>query len=241
MTMVNPNENLIRITPPIPWSEIQTGPALAALEMEFNRLAISGLEVGDVATGIRLARGGRTDGWLESELQKVIDHYDTHAFDGHIEIRHARPQGTLAERVVVRGRKVVRVEAVLGWPSEPDTDPAEESLMDILASVGDGGAYVNLCAGDFDRPEMRPADETDLPDLLLAWKNAAVREALAAQLVTPGSGEYPGSPGTVWHDADGEAWMLCDDGRMRLRDRGPGVDPGEIARIYGPMTPAGDI
>lgn len=183
MTMVNPNENLIRITPPIPWSEIQTGPALAALEMEFNRLAISGLEVGDVATGIRLARGGRTDGWLESELQKVIDHYDTHAFDGHIEIRHARPQGTLAERVVVRGRKVVRVEAVLGWPSEPDTDPAEESLMDILASVGDGGAYVNVCAGDFDRPEMRSADETDLPDLLLAWKDAAVKAAMAAREV----------------------------------------------------------
>jgi len=172
MTMVNPNKNLIRITPPIEWSEIQDGPKLSALEMVLD---------GSDAVGIRVSPGGRTDGWLETELQKVIDHYGAHNFNGCIEIRHARPQGTLAERVLVRGRNVVRVEAVLGWPSEPDTDPAEETLMDILASVGDGGAYVNQCAGDFDRPEMRPADETDLPDLLLAWRDAAVKAALASR------------------------------------------------------------
>lgn len=173
MTMVNPNENLIRIMPPIPWVKLQDGPPLAALEMMLDDTTAT------TAVGIRLARGGRTDGWLEAELQKAVDHYEGHHFDGHVEIRHARSQGTLAERVLVRGRKVVRVEAVLGWPSEPDTDPAEDALMGILASVGDGGAYVNVCAGDFDRPEMRPADETDLPDLLLAWKNAAVKAALA--------------------------------------------------------------
>jgi len=97
-----------------------------------------------------------------------------------------------------------------------------------------------------DNPERNPhvgfvpAEGTSLVDALEAWRDAAVQAALAGQLVTPGGGEYPGASGAVWHDADGEAWMLCDDGRMRLRDRGPGVDPGEIARIYGPMTPAGD-
>jgi len=174
MATINPDENLIRFTPPIPWSEIQNGPALLALEMVFRAIPD-----GREAVGIRLAAGGRIDSYLDRELQKVVDHYSGHTFAGHIEIRYERPQGAVAHRVLVRGSHVVRAEAVLGWPSEPDTDPAEESLMDILASVGDGGAYVNLCAGDFDRPEMRSADETDLPDLLLAWKDAAVETALA--------------------------------------------------------------
>jgi hypothetical protein len=173
MVTINPNENLIRITPPITWDEIQDVPALTALEMVF-RTVPDGRE----AVGIRLAAGGRIDSYLDRELQKVVNHYTGHTFAGHIEIRYERPQGAAAHRVLVRGPHVMRVEAVLGWPSEPDTDPAEESLMDILASVGDGGAYVNLCAGDFDRPTMRPADETDLPDLLLAWKDAAVQAAL---------------------------------------------------------------
>jgi hypothetical protein len=177
MPKVNQNENLIAIDPPIQWDEIKNGPELSALEMVFD----SGAVATSVATGIRAVSGARIDSYLDRELQKVVNHYSGHTFSGRIEIRNERPQCTLAERVLVRGRHVVRVEAVLGWPSEPDTDPAEESLMDILASVGDGGAYVNLCAGDFDRPTMRPADETDLPDLLLAWKDAAVQAAVAKE------------------------------------------------------------
>lgn len=174
MATINPDENLIRITPPITWSEIQDGPALSALEMVF-RAVPDGRE----AVGIRAVSGARIDSYLDRELQKVVNHYTGHTFAGHIEIRYERSQGAVAHRILVRGPHVVRVEAVLGWSSEPDTDPAEKSLMDILASVGDGGAYVNLCTGDFDRPAMHPADETDLPDLLLAWKDAAVQAAQA--------------------------------------------------------------
>lgn len=50
-----------------------------------------------------------------------------------------------------------------------------------------------------------PADETDLPDVLLAWRDAAVQAALAAQLVAPGGGEFPGTPGMVWSELAGGA------------------------------------
>jgi hypothetical protein len=96
-----------------------------------------------------------------------------------------------------------------------------------------------------DNPERNPhvgfvpAEGTSLVDALEAWRDAAVREALAAQLVTPNSSAYPGIPGMTWSDRDGDRWILCEDGRFRLRPDGPGVDPNEIAHVYGPMTLAG--
>jgi hypothetical protein len=95
-----------------------------------------------------------------------------------------------------------------------------------------------------DNPERNPHvgfvpfEKTGLPERLLAWKDAAVQAALAARLVTPGSGEYPGTPGTMWTDRDGDRWILCEDGRFRLRTQGPGIDPYEIAHTFGPMAPA---
>lgn len=54
-----------------------------------------------------------------------------------------------------------------------------EALLQILHSAGDGGTFVEMCAGDFDRPTMVNADQTGLPDALLAWRDAAVRTAVA--------------------------------------------------------------
>jgi len=168
MSMVNPAENLIRISPPIPWGEIQDGPVLAALEMVLDD---------NSAVGIRISPGGRTDGWLENELKQVIDHYEGHHFDGHVEIRHARAQGILAERVVVRGWMVARVGAVLGWPGMD----GNADLYDLLADYD-----VHVVDEVDDNPEKLPhvgfvaAEKSDLPERLLAWRDAAVQAHLAA-------------------------------------------------------------
>lgn len=55
-------------------------------------------------------------------------------------------------------------------------------------------------------------------------------------LTQPGDEGFPGSTGALWHDVDGDLWILCEDGQMRLRSVGPGVDTGEVAQFYGPMT-----
>jgi hypothetical protein len=106
MPTINPNENLIRIYPPIPWPEIHAGPALSALGMRFDTPPGADLSDPDApfltvgATGISASSFARTDSDLDRELQKVIDHYAGHTFRGHIEVRYDRPQGAVA----VRGR-----------------------------------------------------------------------------------------------------------------------------------------
>lgn len=97
-----------------------------------------------------------------------------------------------------------------------------------------------------DNPERNPhvgfvpAENTSLVDALEAWKDAAVRAALAAQRVAPGSAEYPGPTGTLWHDYDGDLWVVGENGRLRIQSSGgSGVNPDEVARYYGPMKPAG--
>lgn len=118
-------------------------------------------------------------------LQAIVDAFPEREFTGCIYLSHKGQPERAPSRFVVRGRKAVRDDAHLGWPAGPDDeDPDEDALMDILASTGDGGVYVERCTGDFDRSEMFPAEETDLPDRLVAWKNAAVNAAVAAALGT---------------------------------------------------------
>lgn len=171
MPLINQNENLITIDPPIQWDEIKNGPALSALEMVFADQAPGGALPDPVAAGIRAVSGARIDSYLDRELQKVVDHYSGHTFSGRIEIRYDRAQEAAAVRIVVRGRYVVRLVAVLGWPPEQvdDTGVSEGHLMDILAEH-------NVHVAD---ERCIPADETDLPDVLLAWRDAAVNAALA--------------------------------------------------------------
>lgn len=125
MPTINPNENLISIDPPIQWDEIKDGPALSALEMVFADRASEGALPDPVAAGIRAVSDARIDSYLDRELQKVVNHYSDHAFSGRIEIRNERAQGTVAVRVVARGRYVVRLEA-RSWAGRPSrlTTPA---------------------------------------------------------------------------------------------------------------------
>jgi hypothetical protein len=48
---------------------------------------------------------------------------------------------------------------------------------------------------------------------------------------------FPGTPGSRWRDADGDMWMLGDDGFMRLTYKR--TAPDEVAKTFGPMTLAG--
>jgi hypothetical protein len=50
---------------------------------------------------------------------------------------------------------------------------------------------------------------------------------------------FPGPPGTVWNDVDGDRWVMCEDGYFRLFGRNGIVKPDEVAKLYGPMTPVG--
>lgn len=54
--------------------------------------------------------------------------------------------------------------------------------------------------------------------------------------VLPG---FPGPAGTTWSDADGDRWVMCEDGHFRLLGRDGAVKPDEVARLYGPMTLVG--
>lgn len=183
MSMINPAENRIRISPPIPWSDIENGPELTALTMSFDVP-----EDGDPtnpnerwqATSISAVDGMWSTSYLERQLQKVVDHYGDREYRGHIEARSSAEQGTPAWRLVVRGKHVVRLSAVLGWPPEQADGPGEDGLMELLAAhsvyVGD-----EIDPGDHRNPYPGyvPADETDLPDVLLAWRDAAVAVHMA--------------------------------------------------------------
>lgn len=183
MSMVNIAENLIRISPPIPWADIQDGPVLAALIMRFDIPAGADPLNADErwqATGISAVGGNWSFSYLEHLLQKVVDHYGDREYSGHIEVRSGADGGTAAWRIVVRGKHVVRVSAVLGWPPE-QVDDSEDGLMEILADhnvhIGD-----EIDPGDHRNPYPGyvPADETGLPDVLLAWRDAAVQKAVLA-------------------------------------------------------------
>lgn len=173
MSLINPDERTIRIHPPIPWADIQTGPDLVALAMLFNIPEDADPLDPDErwsATAITTAAGADwSPSYLERQLQKVVDHYGGREYSGHIEVRSTNGEGTAAWRIVVRGKHVVRLAAVLGWPPEQADGPGEDGLMEILADH-------NVHIGD---ERFIPADQTDLPDVLLAWRDAAVRAAAA--------------------------------------------------------------
>jgi len=48
---------------------------------------------------------------------------------------------------------------------------------------------------------------------------------------------FPGAPGSRWRDADGDMWMLGDDGFMRMTRKR--TAPDEVAKTFGPMTRVG--
>jgi len=51
---------------------------------------------------------------------------------------------------------------------------------------------------------------------------------------------YPGVPGDGWRDSEGDVWVLCADGMMRMLYTDPMPwDPEGLPGEYGPMEPVG--
>ena len=70
---------------------------------------------------------------------------------------------------------------------------------------------------------------------------AVVRQAIdAVQNNVPGAMPgFPGAAGTRRSDADGDRWIMCEDGHFRLLNHNGAVRPDEVAKLYGPMTLVG--
>lgn len=168
----------IRINPPLTVEEMAAGGVLDLLR------TIHLLPAEDGGADTIQPREGMNyyPHWVLANIQSFVDRFPTHEFTGFVEFRNTNAGQPPIARYVMRGRKVVRVDAHIGWPTEPDAngvDPEHEALLQILYAAGDGGTFVQVCAGDFDRPAMVNADETDLTERLLAWRDAAVQAATA--------------------------------------------------------------
>lgn len=75
-------------------------------------------------------------------------------------------------------------------------------------------------------------------------ESAAFHRALASEVdevlykLRARSAGYPGAPGDAWQDNEGDVWVLCADGQMRMAS--PLVDPRDsvaVADAYGPLLP----
>lgn len=89
---------------------------------------------------------------------------------------------TGAEFGVLRKRVAAALAAAtvtVTWPGTRD-DADADALLEILAGAGDCGTFVEKCSGEYDQPCLFRAEDTDLPEQLLAWHRAGVQAALAA-------------------------------------------------------------
>jgi hypothetical protein len=66
-------------------------------------------------------------------------------------------------------------------------------------------------------------------------------ETVTPRLVWPGEAtDYPGAPGTRWHDSECDNWILAADGRMWLvTETEEPADPEELRERFGPMARKG--
>ena len=174
---------VIRISPPLTMDEIKDGPELSTIELIHLREPGEPFPSAEpwTANTIDYADGAtRYPEPVHAELQLVVDHYAGHEFTGYIEIRSISPSQPPVSRYVMRDRLVVRLDPFIGWPPMQADDPSEDGLMDIL---GDPDAVVSvssLVTGyATDVWETVPADDTDLPEKLLAWRDAAIQKTLA--------------------------------------------------------------
>lgn len=118
--------------------------------------------------------------WMRQHLQDIVDHFPGHEFTGFIEARNSAAGQPPITRYAMRGRNVVRLDPVIGWPPE-QADDSEDGLMEILADPDSIVSVTQQCAGyATDVWETVPADDTNLPERLLAWRDVAVRRALIA-------------------------------------------------------------
>lgn len=109
--------------------------------------------------------------------------------------------------------------------------------LERMAAEASGTAEYQAAAAETGSPKWRPHNKQSAEfNCALA---AIVNEALDWLRARETAKAFPGTTGSFWTDRDGDKWVMCDDGRLRLRPEGPGVEPDEVAHVHGPMTPAG--
>lgn len=175
--------SVIRISPPLSMDEIKDGPELCTIELIHLREPGEPFPSAEpwTANTIDYADGAtRYPEPVHAELQSVVDYYAGHEFTGYLEIRNISPGQPPVSRYVMRDRLVVRLDPFIGWPPMQADDPSEDGLMDILCDPDAVVSVSGLVAGyATDVWETVPADNTDLPEKLLAWRDAAVQKRLA--------------------------------------------------------------
>lgn len=151
---------VIRISPPLTMDEIKDGPELRTIEL------------------IHLREPGEPFPSAEPWTANTIDYAD--GATRYLEIRNISPGQPSISRYVMRDRLVVRLDPFIGWPPMQADGPSEDGLMDILRDPDAVVSVSGLVAGyATDVWETVPADDTSLPEKLLAWRDAAVQRALA--------------------------------------------------------------
>lgn len=116
----------ITITPPLTWSEIESGPKLLDVQLRVTE-ARRAAEDRDFEIVCRTAdaiiphEGGYSGHRVLDDLAAVVAHYEGHEFAGHIQVQWDSDFGDpIPTRYAVRGRDVVEVRATLVWPDEAD-------------------------------------------------------------------------------------------------------------------------
>jgi hypothetical protein len=177
-----PATPVIRISPPLTLDDVKGGPELCAVELirfadpdALDRTALWPVNVLDLRLTWRTFQPAE----IAAQIQQVVDHYADREFTGMLEIRSSDRTQPPVCRLVMRGRTVVRLDPYIGWPPE-QADDSEDGLLEILADPDNVVSVTRQCAGyATDVAETVPADDTNLPERLLAWRDAAVQRALA--------------------------------------------------------------
>ncbi len=102
-----------------------------------------------------------------------------------------------------------------------DRQSAIAELADALSRHPDSGAAISLHQQLVDRLGQEVANELWLAACEANCPSSAVG--------------FPGAPGSMWRDSDGDVWVHCADGRMRQVHAA--VTPADANAVYGPMSP----
>lgn len=114
----------IRITPPLSWQEIRTGPGLQDLSLRLDEEVVD-TETGQVRTVSTTAvvprESGAYNGYgIEDELQALLDAHPDHQFSGAIVARPVDSDGGLFRYTVTKSaltnQRVVREVPRIVWP-----------------------------------------------------------------------------------------------------------------------------
>ena len=131
-----------------------------------------------------------------------------------------------------------------GQPQDSDVQAARAWLADLSENIR---SYHQSIPGQPGCTCGRSrACGTDVPDYAAIWTLEAALDAWvpteeAEQPQDERDGDvraYPGRPGDGWSDCEGDIWVHCADGQMRLiNEAEEPEDPAELNERFGPMLP----